>query len=191
MTTSQSTPAEAPPRRWTQRRTWVIGLVAAATLTLVTFALTQLRESADDSLLSHDKRPAPSFELPDLRAPAQTVRVEPGVPSVVNVWASWCVPCRREMPALQAAHRDLGDRVRFIGINHQDARRDALDFVARTGVTYPSGFDPDGDVARSFGAFGLPTTYFVSRTGQIVATKTGEVTPEQLRSEIDALLSED
>ncbi len=95
------------------------------------------------------------------------------------------------MPALQAAHREYADQVRFIGVNHQDERTEALDFLTRTGVTYPSGSDPEGATARRFGALGLPTTYFISATGQIVATKTGEITREELRDEIVDLLSED
>lgn len=184
-------PDDGSPRWWTRRRAWVAGVAIAAALILVTLALTQVRGATEDALLSHDRRPAPRFELPDLRDPAQTVGLERGMPTVVNIWASWCVPCRREMPALQAAHRAYGDRVRFIGVNHEDERSDALDFVTRTGVTYPSGFDPEGDTARRYGAFGLPTTYFISATGLIVATKTGEITPEELRDEIVDLLAED
>ena len=114
--------------------------------------------------------------------------ISAGGPVLMNVWASWCVPCRREMPLLQEAHEKYGDRVAFIGVNHQDQRDAALEFLRETGVTYRSAFDPHGSTARSYGAFGLPTTYFITASGRIVATKTGELTADQLASELDRLL---
>ena len=112
-----------------------------------------------------------------------------GRPVVLNFWASWCVPCRREMPAFEAAHRRLGSRVVFLGVNHQDALRAALKFLTETGVTYPSGYDPDGGVARKYGLFGLPTTIFVSPDGKVVARRTGETTADELQRKIAGLLA--
>lgn len=136
---------------------------------------------------------APRFALPDLEDPASTVDLDDrgGRPAVVNFWASWCLPCRREMPALQAAYEEFGDRVVFIGVNHQDNRDDALEFVAEASVSYRSGMDPDGDTARDYGLFGMPSTVFVARDGTIAGTRTGELTADELDRAIRELLLED
>jgi len=126
------------------------------------------------------------FTLPRLDDPAETVSLESGdQPVVLNFWASWCVPCRREMPALQAVASRLDGRVRFLGVNHQDGRDAALELVAETGITYASGYDPQGTVARQFGVFGMPTTVFVDARGQIVERRTGELTRAELEAAIE------
>ena len=99
---------------------------------------------------------------------------------MVNFWASWCVPCRTEMPALEAAHERFGGRVAFVGVDHQDDRASAVRLVAQTGVTYESGFDPQGTVAAAYGLYGLPTTVLVSADGVVVAEVTGAVTEQRL-----------
>lgn len=69
------------------------------------------------------------------------------------------------MPGFQAVYEKVGDRVAFVGVNHQDNREGALKLLADTGVRYSSGFDPDGNVAASYGLFGMPTTLFISDQG--------------------------
>jgi len=131
---------------------------------------------------------APSFDLPRVGVADERVRLADfaGSPVVVNFWASWCVPCRKEMPALQAAAERLEGRVVFVGVNHQDGRTPAAEFEQEVGVTYPSGSDPDGAVARDFGVVGLPTTVLVDARGRIVARSLGEVT----EGELDELIAE-
>lgn len=108
-------------------------------------------------------------------------------PLVINVWASWCVPCRKEAPLLEAAWQEHGERVQFLGINYQDQEEDALDFIEEFGHTFPSGADPRGDVARDFGLFGVPTTYFVDPDGTIRTVKIGEISADELESNIEGL----
>ena len=179
----------APARRRPSRR-WLAGLAGALVLVTVGIVVAGGAE-ATDPLMSYDERAAPDFELPGLADPDDVVSLAGADgPVLVNIWASWCVPCRREMPLLQAAHEEYGDRVTFIGVNHQDQRDAALGFLRETRVTYRSGFDPDGSTARDYGAFGLPTTYFITPSGRIVATKTGEMTAAELSSELERLLEE-
>jgi cytochrome c biogenesis protein CcmG/thiol:disulfide interchange protein DsbE len=162
------------------------GTVAA---TLIGFAVARAPVDDGDPLVSYDERTAPAFDLPRLARPEQRVSLAGSHrPAVLNIWASWCVPCRREMPVLQAAHETYGDEVHFIGVNHQDQRTPALEFLRETGVSYRSGFDPDGSTARAYGAYGLPTTYFITDAGRIIATKTGELTEAELAAEIERLL---
>lgn len=95
------------------------------------------------------------------------------------------------MPTFQSVHERLGGRVAFIGINHQDRCEDALDLLAETGVTYPTGYDPAGDVARAYGLFGMPTTVFISADGEILARRTGELDADELERTIEELLFDD
>jgi cytochrome c biogenesis protein CcmG/thiol:disulfide interchange protein DsbE len=93
-------------------------------------------------------------------------------PVVINFWASWCPPCRKEMPALAAAARQFNGRVDFVGVDTSDDRNAAIAFAAHSRVGYPLGFDPQAVVAGNYGVFGLPTTYFVAG-GKIVGRATG------------------
>lgn len=102
-----------------------------------------------------------------------TLRQFAGRPVVVNFWASWCTPCRNEMPVLEAASRHARDEVAFLGIDVNDTRSDAAAFVARVKVTYPIAYDPSGATTGPYGLFGLPTTVFVNRSGTIVGTHAG------------------
>ncbi len=107
-----------------------------------------------------------------------------GQPVVVNFFASWCIPCRKELPAFQAVADRFEGRVAFLGVNHQDNREGALALLADAGVRYPAGYDPDGLVATAYGLFGMPTTLFVSADGQLVAKHTGELTQAKLEEMI-------
>jgi cytochrome c biogenesis protein CcmG/thiol:disulfide interchange protein DsbE len=91
-----------------------------------------------------------------------------GMPVVVNVWASWCIPCRTEFPLFQTASALLGRRVAFLGVDTLDAASDARAFLAKFPVTYPSYEDPSGALARSLApAQGVPITVFIDRSGRV------------------------
>ncbi len=95
-----------------------------------------------------------------------------GRPHVVNLWASWCGPCKHELPALQDAHEQLGDAVGFVGVDYADPDPDAaLELAADAGVTYPLVVDPDESVRKTLGVIGLPQTVFVDADGRVVATE--------------------
>lgn len=97
-----------------------------------------------------------------------------GYPAVVNVWASWCGPCRFEFPHFQQAAASYGKRVAFLGIDSEDSDDAASTFLAEEPVPYPSYTDPDKDVADSIGAsLGLPDTAFYDRSGELVYLKQG------------------
>lgn len=179
-------------------------LVATVTVTLAALAVVLVvSPSAQDALggagdeglsrVAKNVGPAPAFALDNLVEGGPRVALDDlrGQPVILNFWASWCVPCRREMPVLASAHRRVGDDVAFVGVNHQDSRSAALELVAETGVGYPSGFDPDGRVARSYGIFGLPTTVFISRQGQVMEQHTGELSEDQLRGALASFFGVD
>ncbi len=103
-----------------------------------------------------------------------------GEPLVVNFWAEWCEPCKEEMPALEAVHQAMGDRVRFVGVDYEDRAEAALAFADEVGVTYELVEDPDGaffDVVRGRGT---PMTMLVTADGEIVFRHAGPLTEQQL-----------
>lgn len=109
-----------------------------------------------------------------------------GYPVVVNVWASWCGPCRFEFPHFQRAAADFGTRVAFLGVDTEDSNDAASTFLAEAPVPYPSYTDPGKDLADSIGAsLGLPDTAFYDRRGQLVHLKQGPYDSEaELRADI-------
>jgi cytochrome c biogenesis protein CcmG, thiol:disulfide interchange protein DsbE len=134
--------------------------------------------------LPTDPTALPEFTLADYRHALGELR---GTPVVVNVWASWCGPCREEAPLLAAAHRTYGDRVRFIGVDILDQRASARDFMREYGWTYPSVYDPSGAIRDGLGLLGQPVTLFYDASGDLVDTWTGPLTQEALRSRLKAI----
>jgi cytochrome c biogenesis protein CcmG/thiol:disulfide interchange protein DsbE len=146
------------------------------------YRATAVRESSE----------APDFTLPDL-APGQSISLSDfrGRIVVLNVWASWCLPCREEAPGLQAtwqAYRSRG--VQFLGSNYADDRYAARAFVDEFGITYPSVFDPSGRLAADYGFFGLPSTFVIDGSQRIRVRFTGYVNARDLRKILDELLAE-
>jgi DsbE subfamily thiol:disulfide oxidoreductase len=110
-----------------------------------------------------------------------------GRPEVINIWASWCAPCRKEMPLLQHAHVHQGDGVLFLGVDVKDSRSHALAFLADNGVDYPQVFDPDGTFALGLRLQGVPNTLFVDGSGRVVDRVIGPVTETRLEQGLAAL----
>jgi cytochrome c biogenesis protein CcmG, thiol:disulfide interchange protein DsbE len=110
-----------------------------------------------------------------------------GYPAVVNVWASWCGPCRFEFPHFQQAAADYGKRVAFLGIDSEDSDDAASTFLAEAPVPYPSYTDPDKDIAEALSAsLGYPDTAFYDRRGKLVYLKQGPYDDEaELRADIE------
>jgi thiol-disulfide isomerase/thioredoxin len=103
-----------------------------------------------------------------------------GRPLVVNFFASWCAPCRAEMPDFAAVHRDVGDRVGFLGLAMQDTREAGAELVELTGVSYPWGLDPSGEIFAELGGFAMPTTVYVAADGEILGSDSGAIDQSQL-----------
>jgi len=111
-----------------------------------------------------------------------------GRPLVLNVWASWCGPCRSEMPALQQVYLQAKDKVAFLGLDSRDVQDAARRFAAQTGVTYPLAADPNGQAAAKLGVAGLPTTVFIAADGTLRGRHVGALTPSELRAAISRCL---
>jgi cytochrome c biogenesis protein CcmG, thiol:disulfide interchange protein DsbE len=107
--------------------------------------------------------PAPDFTLPT--ADGGTVRLADlkGKPVLINFWATWCQPCREEMPMLQAAQKRYGARVQFVGVNTKDQPDWAAEFLQEVNITYPQVVDFDGQLLASVRSSGLPGHLFARR----------------------------
>ncbi|HEU4750412.1 MAG TPA: TlpA disulfide reductase family protein [Acidimicrobiia bacterium] len=109
-------------------------------------------------------------------------------PTVVNVWASWCLPCRAEAPLLQQAHAEFGDEVEFIGIDYDDNQRGARLFLDEFDLPFPHYFDQPGEIIAELGGFGVPRTYFFAPGGELIKTHNGVIDEQTLALQIDELL---
>ena len=106
----------------------------------------------------------------------------PGVPTLVNLWGSWCAPCRDELPILQQLSQMTGGRLRVVGVISKDGRPQSESFAADAGVTFPSAFDGNGDLMTGVGINVLPYTYFLGADGAVTYTQVGPVgSLDQLR----------
>ncbi len=137
-------------------------------------------------------QPAPDFTVYDAEGNEITLSVlMDGKPTVLNFWASWCGPCRSEMPHIQEAYERLGGEVSFVMINMTDGQREtqesAEEYMAESGWTFPIYFDLDYDAAMTYGAYSLPQTYFIDAEGRLIAAARGSMSAEVLQSGIDMI----
>ena len=122
-----------------------------------------------------DREPAPDFELELLGGGTVSSEDLAGRPVVLNFWASWCIPCREEMPAFERMwKRYEGDGLMIIGVNVQDSSEGAREFVNEVGVTYPIALDTDGSLGRDLGVRGLPQTFFIGEDFRFEKVSAGE-----------------
>ena len=104
---------------------------------------------------------------------------------VLNFFASWCPNCIAEMPDFERVHKQLGDRVGFLGVSQSDARSASIDLAHRTGITYPTGIDSTGRFFNAWGTFAMPTTVFIRPGGTIAYVYAGGLDEGTLRELIE------
>jgi cytochrome c biogenesis protein CcmG/thiol:disulfide interchange protein DsbE len=198
-------PPEAPARRGPLRlagRAAAI-LVAAGFVALLAYGISTKspNTSIDDSIRGGHAVAAPGFTLPVLlpgvgasagvraaeRGGSLSLARLRGAAVILNFWASWCVPCRDEVPVLERfwrAQRARGAVV--LGLDMQDVTDDARAFARGLGMTYPAVRDRGNDVARRYGTTGIPETFFISASGRVVGHVIGVVSAAQLASGLAA-----
>ena len=197
-------PAEEPPPRSgsrTLRARLVVLLPLVAFLALAALFLVRLgagdASRIPSALIGH---PAPQTDLPAVPGLERAGKPVPGIEAagfkgavtVLNVWASWCVPCHDEAPLLMQLAND--PRIRVVGINYKDEPDNARRFLGRYGNPFTaSGADTNGRAAIEWGVYGVPETFIVGRDGKIAYKLVGPITPDNLdgvvRPEIEKALA--
>ena len=178
MAAPTAVPFRAPARRARMRLPVVVAAVVAIA-GAAGVALT--REGSSPASVAGTGSVAPRVSLEDVRSPGTTVTLGvPGKPTVVNFFAAWCVPCRKELPVLEQAWRRAGGAVAFVGVDVNDSRTRATELLDEAGVTFPAGYDPDRAAATSYGLRGMPTTVFVDAAGRVADVAHGSLTAADL-----------
>ena len=177
--------ADGPRRRWP----WFVLLLATAAVVTAVLSVGFERDPTVVQSVLLDQ-PAPPLSGPTLDGGSLDLQDYRGDVVLVNVWASWCVPCRREYPVLEQASRELTPHgLQVIGINTQDTSEDAVAFLDELGgANFPSVVDPDGRIAVEWGTFGIPETFVVDREGRLRSRVIGEITSEWIAANVVPLL---
>jgi thiol-disulfide isomerase/thioredoxin len=154
------------------------------------YGITQQSETTaaptEESLIpAFAKGPAPAVVGTTLTGEPFDLTTYRGTPVVLNFWASWCAPCRKELPAI-AAFAKAHPEIAVIGVDYQDSVKDAKAFAAERGADWPSVVD-DGPIGAAFKVPGLPATYLIDAQGQIVDRILGEVTEATLNARVKEL----
>ena len=147
--------------------------------------------SQSDPTESSEMPLAPDFTVYDLEGNAVKLSDFFGKPIVLNFWASWCGPCRSEMPEFDAVSQELQGEITFLMVNMTDGGQETVEtasaLIAQEGYQFPVYYDTDMDAATVYGVYSLPTTYFINADGVAIAQATGAIDRETLQRGIDMI----
>ena len=138
-----------------------------------------------------DKTKAPDFTVYDAEGKAVKLSDMAGTPVVLNFWASWCPPCKSEMPHFDAVSKELGGEVQFMMVDLVDGRRETAEigaaYIKEQGYEFPVFFDTEGEAGITYGVRSIPTTLFIDKDGYIVTGAQGAIDEAALRRGIDLI----
>jgi peroxiredoxin len=181
-----------------ERTLAIAGAVAALALVAAIWFLTGRDAGPQGAAMSEVNRPAPAFAVPALDGGNVSLADYEGKVVVLNFWATWCEPCKRELPALEQAYTTYGDQgLTIIGVNLTDdeqaqggSETKIRAFLDQYGVTYPIALDTQGEVTNAYRVFPLPTSFFIDPQGHIRYVHIGELTLEDVAARFEELRAE-
>jgi len=134
---------------------------------------------------------APDFTVYDANGNKIRLHDFIGKPIVLNFWATWCGPCKIEMPDFNAKYLEIGDEVQFLMVNLTDGTRDTVEsvkgFIAENGYSFPVFYDKDYSAVDAYAISSIPTTYFIDADGNLVAYAKGAINAETLQEGINMI----
>jgi cytochrome c biogenesis protein CcmG/thiol:disulfide interchange protein DsbE len=179
----QETPKTSEPLRSRDISTAISAVVGLALLALLTFAFL----SSDRGRLQQGDL-APDFSLTLFDGSEVSLNDLRGQVVVLNFWASWCAPCRREAPALQETWETYkGKGVIFLGVTYKDAKKASQEFITEFGITYSNGIDARGQISRAFGVVAVPETFIIDSDGKVAWFRIGEIQAQDLVEQLEQL----
>jgi cytochrome c biogenesis protein CcmG/thiol:disulfide interchange protein DsbE len=198
-----STPSSGlpePPWRRSRWTSFVVGIVAALVVAAIAAWALAIRDTDGGGDATRpgpvaspeapdEGEAAPDFALPTLDG--ETIRLSDlrGRPVVLNFWASWCNPCRKEFPLLAAAlDKHSAADLAVVGVTYRDIESDSRTFVDEFGATWPQAVDEDGEVARAFGVRAIPQTFFIDGNGTIAGRVFGFSSAHALEAPLAKIL---
>jgi cytochrome c biogenesis protein CcmG/thiol:disulfide interchange protein DsbE len=165
-------------------------VVIAALFALLAIGLINRSPVTGRSGLTRVGKAAPDISMPLLGGGTFELSEHLGDPIVINFWASWCPPCRRESPLLERTWRAYADQgVQFVGVDIQDIPEDAQAYVDEFDLTFPNGMDRDGTITVDYGVIGLPITFFIGAGGIVEGRFVGALREDGLVAWVESLIA--
>ena len=183
-----------------QKKRLILGIgLLALIIVIAVFARDQLAgfagadPGAGPESGAEDASKTSAFDFTMLDAEGAEIRLSDiianGKPVILNFWASWCPPCRSEMPDFESVYQELGGEIQFMMVNLTDGQRETVDaakqYILDEGFTFPVFFDANREGASAYGVMSIPTTIFIDSNGKIAGTETGAISETALRNRID------
>lgn len=148
---------------------------------------------SEADILEADRDIAPDFTVVDAEGATVSLSSLLDRPVILNFWATWCPPCRGELPEFQQAYETYGEQVRFLMVNLTDGVSETVDsvteFVQENGYSFPVYFDTEGSAVQAYGLSAIPVTVAVGQDGRIVWSQVGAIDAETLEQVVQSLLS--
>ena len=169
-------------------------LIILLTVAVLAAAFWRFNPSGDASTINQKNSNAvPNFTVYTMDGEEVQLSDFLGKPIVLNFWASWCGPCKAEMPDLEAAWQAYGEDIQFVTVNLTDGRQETVEsataYLTQQGYTFPVYYDTAMSAAQAYGVNSIPRTYFIDAKGNLVSAVKQMITAQQLQEGIDALLA--
>lgn len=154
--------------------------------------VTEESNSAEQDNTIDEYNKAPDFTVLDSDGNSVKLSDFQGKPVILNFWASWCGPCKSEMPDFDEAYAEYGGDIHFVMVNLTDGMRETMDgaksFIEGEGYSFPIYFDTETEAAIAYGAYSIPVTYFIDAEGNLIAQGMGALDRATLQQGIDMIL---